>query len=115
MTEKHPCVEIVWHQEGNWGQNYPCQRNGTRNEDGRWWCASHSPEKVLARRKATSLAVRAELDAAAKDREVKRLRDAVVDAAKAWLVTHGPSEFSEYASDEVFARVVEALVAFEQS
>lgn len=62
MTTYHDCAGQVF---GTYG-DYPCSRRGALEEDGKWWCRTHAPSAVAARRaksQAKYTAERAEIDA----------------------------------------------------
>ncbi len=51
MTEKHQCSKQAIMD--TWGHTAPCEHNATILEDGKWWCGSHAPSRVAARRAKT--------------------------------------------------------------
>lgn len=53
MTEKDKCGAQV-NTPGVWSQTYRCQRNGSLFEEGKYWCKTHAPSSVKARRNATN-------------------------------------------------------------
>lgn len=65
-VEKHPCAGKVYDSSSI--HPYPCSKNGTYEETGKWWCHSHAPSKVAARRAART----AKWDAAWADRSKGR-------------------------------------------
>lgn len=47
-TEKHGCSAYVMDNY----REYPCARVAKHNEDGKWFCGTHLPSRVLERSKA---------------------------------------------------------------
>lgn len=61
--EKHSCSERVY-SGARWDiSGHPCQRNGSVERDGKWWCKQHDPEAVKARREAKRAKSNAEREA----------------------------------------------------
>ena len=51
MKEKHQCSGQVYNSGGSWGnRSRQCTRNGTVEEDGKWWCRIHAPSLEAQRR-----------------------------------------------------------------
>lgn len=49
MTEKQ-CAETVWRSLSNGSYFSDCEKRAKYEEDGKWWCGTHAPSKVAARR-----------------------------------------------------------------
>ncbi len=89
MTEKHPCAYKVWHPIGTWGHSMPCKNNGTYQEPAKyghdpdellWWCGTHAPSRVQARRDASYQKFEAEWKA---KQDARNYQDCVLSAQKA--------------------------------
>ena len=86
MTEKHRCAAKVYDSRGG---SYACQKNATILEGERWWCASHCPSKVEARKHKRTVEWQAKWTAAdVKQAEVARrlaVYPKLLAAAEAYL------------------------------
>lgn len=49
MIESQRCAELVYSRAG-WHGTPQCERTGKLFEDGKWWCRTHAPSSVAARR-----------------------------------------------------------------
>jgi len=58
-TEKHLCAGHVYGDR----IDYPCSRNGSLHENGKWWCHQHAPSTIKAKRDAQDAAYEARGDA----------------------------------------------------
>lgn len=112
MTEKRQCAKKVWHPSGNWGYHTDCKINAVNEEEGKLWCKTHTPSLVLAKGEATTAQWRAkwasDSAASAKQAELKRLRNAVVDAAKVWSDTAYGDDL-EYTVEAALLDALQAL------
>lgn len=61
MDEQHRCDEKVW--RGVMVPFHPCQKKGTLQHDGRWYCKTHHPPTVAAKKAARHAAWEAEFKA----------------------------------------------------
>jgi hypothetical protein len=57
-TERHPCDKRIYAH----GYNHQCRASGKYEEDGRWWCGTHRPSAVAARRAKSMADHQAESD-----------------------------------------------------
>lgn len=73
MTERHSCAGRVW--DGAWRKR-ECENRGKLFEDGKWWCHSHAPSQVAARREKWNAKYSADN---AKEREHLRREAAMCD------------------------------------
>jgi len=87
------CAESV-HNEGRWPGFHACGNPGKVRRNGKWYCGTHDPEKVGARRAAGERKWRAKLefDQARNNQESSSSNLALeVERAEAWLVGHTES------------------------
>ena len=77
--EKHNCSAEVYRE---WAHSGICSRQGTKFEDGKWWCYQHAPS-VVARKKEEERVKWAEQTAVWK--EAARVRDVKDKLYEAYL------------------------------
>jgi radical SAM superfamily enzyme len=87
MSEKHRCSKYVW--DPTMSRFYLCQRNGTFDHDGMWWCKQHH-KTIEAEAKAREAKRAAENAAKAADRKRIENYDAVYAAATDMYLTCYP-------------------------
>lgn len=49
MSGEHRCFERLYGRDHGW-RGIQCGRKGTVNEEGNWWCKTHAPSAVAARK-----------------------------------------------------------------
>jgi len=67
------CSERVYHD--SWGHGSSCQRPATKEHNGKWYCATHHPDAVQARRDKQNAKDEARTKLAIEER-MKRIADA---------------------------------------
>jgi hypothetical protein len=81
MSETHRCSGQV-QDTGGWGRFYSCDRKGSIQEAGKWWCKTHAPSAVQAREDA-SRAKRLAKEAAYRiDWDRRAAKDKIVEVAR---------------------------------
>ena len=89
-TSKATCAAEVWSND-RWPRPYPCNRRGKVDRDGKWWCGTHDPEAVKARRAKSDARIHASMAANSKRYALQAALPALYaacEAVDAWAAEH---------------------------
>ena len=50
MSDRETCVGRTWHECGGWGNSSTCGKTAKYEEGGKWYCGTHAPSRIGARR-----------------------------------------------------------------
>ena len=82
--EKHECSKNVWHPGSFWGDLRLCEKNGTVERDGKWYCGQHDPvaieEKRRKRQDMANWELQDRTERQFRERELSLLKDACYEA-----------------------------------
>lgn len=106
MGEWKSCAGRVY--RGAWVTPFPCKKNATIEEGGKWWCKQHAPslaaERIEKRNAEWRRKREAERAAASRKDAIASAERAVIEAAVDWTQ-------NGLASEQCIRAAVDALIA----